>query len=288
MKIYNGGQEFDILVGADPEFFVTKDGAPISAHNLVPGTKDNPFKVEAGAVQVDGMALEFNINPADSEEAFLKNLDTVMDQILKMVPEYKYFESPVADFGADYIEMQPKEAKELGCDPDFNAYTMEPNPRPEVKTPFRTASGHVHIGWTKDVDPYDPGHFSACARLARMLDYTVGVPSLLWDKDSRRRELYGKAGAFRPKPYGMEYRTLSNVWLTPTDKPEAGQPGKFLRKYVYHQTIEAIKLLFDNPGNDKRTINGKTTQQIINSGDWESAFYAVKYTGEILSPASFR
>ena len=28
-----------------------------------------------------------------------------------------------------------------------------------------------------------------------------------------RKQLYGKAGAYRPKPYGFEYRTLSNFWV---------------------------------------------------------------------------
>ena len=45
------------------------------------------------------------------------------------------------------------------------------------------------------------------------MDFYLGLPSLLFDADTRRREMYGKAGCFRPKPYGAEYRTLSNAWL---------------------------------------------------------------------------
>ena len=55
-----------ILVGCDPEVFVAKGGKFISAHGMIPGTKKAPHKVERGAVQVDGMALEFNIDPAAS------------------------------------------------------------------------------------------------------------------------------------------------------------------------------------------------------------------------------
>ena len=50
-----------ILVGCDPEIFVKQAGVFKSAHGLVVGDKKDPQKVNKGAVQVDGMALEFNI-----------------------------------------------------------------------------------------------------------------------------------------------------------------------------------------------------------------------------------
>jgi hypothetical protein len=288
VKIKVGNQELEVLVGADPEFFVGKGGKPLSAFGLVPGDKNTPYKVDKGAVQVDGMALEFNIDPAANEAEFLTNLDGVMTTLLHMVPDYEYIDSPVADFGLEYIAEQPEVAKILGCEPDYNAYTLEANPRPDAKRPFRTASGHVHVGWTKDVDPQDPGHMSACARLARMLDYTLGVPSLIWDEDDRRRELYGQPGAFRPKHYGMEYRVLSNAWLNPVENPGPQQPGKFLRRFVYAQTIKAFQMLADDPANDTKMINGRTAKDIITSGDRKAAFYAIKYGRDIPAPSSFR
>ena len=56
-----------ILVGADPELFLRdkKTGQLVAADiNQIKGTKVTPYKVECGAVQVDGAAGEFNIDPA--------------------------------------------------------------------------------------------------------------------------------------------------------------------------------------------------------------------------------
>lgn len=242
------------LLGADPEVFVKKSNQLLSAFGLIPGTKENPYPVERGAVQVDGMALEFNINPAASCEEFSLNIKTVMAQLKAMVPDYELAIQPVAEFGHDYLATQPEEARELGCDPDYNAYTGLENERPDGDRPFRTAAGHVHIGWTDGANKQDPAHVNACAMVVRQLDYYLGVPSLLLDPDDKRRELYGKPGAYRPKPYGVEYRVLSNFWLKSDECIE----------WVYKQTMLAMAAL--DAGNIAPNV-----REIIDSSDKETA-----------------
>ncbi len=206
--------EIKILVGADPEVFMFKDNAPVSAFDQIKGDKKNPFRVDYGAVQVDGMALEFNIDPASTEEEFVHNITKVMDQLASMVPGYELRPVPVAEFGSEYINSQPPAALELGCDPDFNAWENgRANPRPNGSLDFRTGAGHVHIGWTSGASAYDSDHIDTCVALTKQLDYYLGVPSLIYDTDNKRRLMYGAAGAFRTKPYGVEYRVLSNAWL---------------------------------------------------------------------------
>lgn len=207
-----------ILVGCDPEVFVRQDGVFKSAFGLIQGDKKNPQAVPHGAVQVDGMALEFNIDPAATEEEFVFNVQDVYATMCRMVPGYEVVAVPVADFDAAYLASQPKEALELGCDPDYNAWSKTVNPRPNGERPMRTASGHVHIGWTNGESIDDANHLGRCHMLIQQLDFYLGLPSLMYDKATRRREMYGCAGAFRPKSYGVEYRTLSNAWLVSKER----------------------------------------------------------------------
>lgn len=257
-----------LKVGCDPEVFVQKDGSFHSAYGLIKGDKANPTPVALGAVQVDGMALEFNIDPANNEQEFIHNIGTVLDQLASMVPDYRIMAVPVANFGYEYIKAQPEEAKELGCNPDFNAYTGKENPRPNADLPFRTAAGHVHIGWTQDQDPHSEQHFNMCIAAIKQLDVFLGIPSVIYDQNTQRREMYGKPGAFRPKPYGVEYRVLSNVWVG----------SATLQGWVYRATkaaLEALeqgKALYEEIGDER--INA-----IINSSDVEAAKELCKQFG---------
>lgn len=226
-----------IKLGCDPELFVTKDGKPRSAFGLVPGTKEHPHPVNKGAIQVDGMALEFNIDAADSEEEWVTNIATVMQELRSACPpDYKFLIEPSVKFNGNHLNAQPKEAKEMGCMPDLNAYTMKENPKPNENTTLRTASGHIHIGFTEGADVKDEGHIIRCCTLAKHLDLFLGLRSLEWDKDQTRRQLYGDPGAIRIKPYGLEYRVLSNKWL---EREE-------LVRFVYRQTLACIDDLKTN------------------------------------------
>ena len=214
----------NFTIGCDPEIFLMKkDGSPLSAHGAVEGTKKAPKPVTGGAIQVDGMALEFNTEPvilSDSGfSAFNENINSVLKELKAAVAASEGFKTarfkiaPVQDFGEETMANTPDEAKELGCDPDYCAYTAQPNPRPDGEVTFRTASGHIHVGWGSDIPIEHPDHIKICCDFIKCLDAHVGLFMTIIESDPRRRELYGKAGAFRPKPYGVEYRTPSNEWL---------------------------------------------------------------------------
>jgi hypothetical protein len=250
-------------IGCDPEVFVKKGGTFLSAFGLIKGDKKNPFPVRNGAVQVDGMALEFNINPADTEDEFAFSVQDVLNQMKAMVPSYDVVATPVAKFSLDYLMGQPREALELGCDPDFNAWTSQVNQKPDGNRPMRTASGHIHIGWTNDADIYDGEHRGMGEAAVKQLDFFLGLPSLMYDADTERREMYGKAGCCRFKPYGVEYRTLSNAWLN----------SETLMRWVYRNAISGMNrlvsrdFLFEKYGD---------IQEIINNSDKKEAMKIIR------------
>jgi hypothetical protein len=204
--------------GCDPEGFIknTKTGAFVTAEGLIPGTKLEPHKVKYGAVQVDGMAAEFNIDPVDNFKDFNRNIQAVINQLQKMLPaDHELVWIPAVIFAEEDFNNAPDKAKELGCSPDFNAWTGDVNPPPaDPDNPFlRTASGHLHIGWSDGEDCTDPQHLLNCNDLVKQFDWFLGGWSVKHDPGSTRRRLYGRAGACRYKPYGVEYRVLSNFWV---------------------------------------------------------------------------
>jgi hypothetical protein len=249
----------NFLLGCDPELFVTQQGQLVSAHGLIEGDKENPFPVEHGAVQVDGMALEFNIDPAKTKGEFAANIHAVMDSLQAMVPEYELQATASVHFDKELLDSLPEEATELGCDPDYNAYTEKTNPTPDASTTLRTAAGHVHIGWTEGQIP-EGIHFDACVKLVKELDVTLGLMSVILDKDKERRELYGKAGAFRCKEYGVEYRVLSNFWLT----------NDILIDWVYDQIDSTMKRMSE--GKLYSPEYGEAARKIIDTSDVAGAY----------------
>ncbi len=204
------------VAGADPELMlVSPAGELTSAIPLINGTKKEPLPVNGGAVQRDNVMAEFNVNPSGTLEEFTDNMRQVLGELAKMVSPNRLTVRASGHYPA--AELEHDEARIFGCDPDFNSWTMRMNLFDNTKAmeSLRSAGGHWHVGYkdeTKEMleDPYGK------AEVIKMLDIFQGVPGILLDKDETaplRRSLYGKAGAHRPKPYGVEYRALGNFWV---------------------------------------------------------------------------
>ena len=200
-----------VKLGSDAEvFLMDRTGRPFPACGIIKGTKEKPHILSEdgeNAVQVDNVMLEFNTGVASTPKEWVTKLQRAMDLAYKEIPPTMYPDvSATQRFHPALLESP--EAQTFGCEPDFNAWTMEQNPRPIPEDPtMRTAAAHVHISWN------DPADMMQRCRVIQMADIFVTLPSIWESKDRERRKLYGKAGAFRPKKYGAEHRVMDNYWL---------------------------------------------------------------------------
>ncbi len=209
----------NITIGADPELFIIneKTGKVISSIGLIPGEKGNPYvgedMPEGFGLETDNILAEFNIPPVKNKIDFLNVINYmknyINDFVKKINPDYGIKCS--AYEVVDASQLKSKEAKLFGCDPDFNAYTGQQNPKPEgTKTNGRSAGFHIHIGYPKH-------NVDTSLMLVRYLDAFLGLPSLQYDSNKERRSLYGKAGAFRLQDHGVEYRSMSSALMKDND-----------------------------------------------------------------------
>jgi len=201
-----------IKLGCDPEaFLIDVKGQLKSSIGLIGGSKDMPrplFELGEGyAVQEDNVAIEFNIPPAEGRYEFVRSIRGTLNHLSDMVKSgYGFSIANMSAASFPEEELQSPEAFVFGCEPDFNAWTQDVNPKPTAEDKaLRSCGGHVHIGY--EVGTVDGNE------IVKHCDLHLGVPSVIMDKGDLRKQLYGKAGACRYKPYGVEYRTLSNFWI---------------------------------------------------------------------------
>jgi hypothetical protein len=246
------------MLGADIEFFLKdkKTGEIVSAEGLVQGTKDNPFNFDKSnkffATSLDNVLAEGCIPPIEAgptgNEKFKLYIDKLIAYFNQTIPAHLVVASiPSAILDPKWL--QTEHSKTFGCDPDLCVWTKSINEKPEGVNPqLRSAGGHLHIGYD------DPTNIEVGEAIIKAMDLYVGVPSVLQEPDNERKALYGKAGCFRFKDYGVEYRTVSNYY--------AGDNR--LSDWIYNATTSAIEAV--NKGMDFDQY-GERIIQAINGND---------------------
>lgn len=248
---------FKYTLGCDPEFFVRdlKTRLIVPVCGKMGGTKKEPRQFEGMTegykYQEDNVSFELNIPKTYDANSFYNCVTTVVNMADTLLRKNGL--SLVKDLGSsnrfrkqELLEtplVENDEGKKvpqamlIGCDPDYRAYgpATEDDPFGEgterkvfnidILGTVRHVGGHIHFGYNKDLIP---DHV-----FVRLVDAFVYLPWLDKDKQTSRRPFYGLAGLYRPKPYGIEYRSMSNFWTLDNSvlEPITSRCASLLQKY---------------------------------------------------------
>lgn len=250
-------------IGSDPEMFVKKGGTISSVAGQLGCSKEEKLHLSNTVrLQEDNVLAEFDINPCHGFEEFNQNMVDGINLVRQFLNSRGL---DIAEgvsshvYSSEELKSFDKSAFVFGCTPDFNALTGLRNPSPSAADPgLRTAGGHVHIGFKESIKVDKNNQLTAGV----LCDYYHSLPSLFMDNDTRRKELYGKAGAIRFKEYGIEYRSLSNFWIMKEDT----------RKIIYEQTEKVVKALLEDKIRELHSILPvERLHNIINTNDRRTA-----------------
>jgi hypothetical protein len=204
-----------ITIGADPEFSLSFKGEPVSAHDIVPGTKEKPHQFEHGygSVQSDGTAVEIGISPCPTPYLFGEAIIRTMNSVRQMVDKRLDFNfAPTRSFPAQVWRKLPAEVKEIGCSPDNNIHTGAINLVPRLPARSAFYGGHIHVGFRDPtVKPTISKELIERENLLLVKNMQNEFHHFIYDEATTRSDYYHTC--FRHKPYGFEFRSFSNSWL---------------------------------------------------------------------------
>lgn len=212
-----------VIFGADPELFLTKDGAIIGAEKVIgaEGLEGSALDVSNGysakgqkLVVLDGVQVELNVLPFSCRQSFSNSIQTAMKRLKEHLLTLKDVSASfdaVVDVEQKELDSLSDNAKVLGCAPSNNAYDKGASIGVNAATyTKRSAGGHIHMGLA------NTPMMAHRERSVPILDILLGNTCVMIDRDpgaAERRKVYGRAGEFRLPKHGLEYRTLSNFWL---------------------------------------------------------------------------
>jgi hypothetical protein len=283
-------------LGCDPEFFFKVDGEVIGAEKIIPkeGIKHIHQANLGTAVPdtqskfiIDGVQAELNPRPftcrANLANEIAACFKTLKAELAKQKGKVQVDFSRTIEISKENLDQLSEDSKKFGCAPSKSVYrnagvkidTINPT---EYRT--RSAGGHIHFGHGT-LPALQIALKYEFKKTVAMLDIILGNTCVLIDRaesNVERRKLYGRAGEFRLPAHGLEYRTLSNFWLT-------SYP---LMSLVFGLGRLAVQLVGDNVNSDKffkeftSKVKPKDIRNAINNNDFDLAMANFKAIESIL------
>lgn len=234
-----GSLEGEVFVGLDSEFFFVepKLDVVVPAHMLLPNKFDPKVVVEdrtgaspdstgkGVALHYDGIQGEFSAVESRNPQDVLRRIQVAVHHICELAEGQNLRVSLQGAIPVDIAKFDeyPEDAVEFGCDADYISWldgVENPISCAAEDHAVRYAGTHLHLGVPEEEHDQhlirtllEP---ESRIEIVKTLDFLVGNTAVLLDQapeSTLRRQLYGKAGTFRPTDYGVEYRALSSFMM---------------------------------------------------------------------------
>ena len=168
----------------------------------------------------DGRTIEMGGTPRVCRELLLEQIARGFERTQKILDKYgevkglklKIAPLPMVPTRKEWLAKCGPEAFESGCEPDFSAYNGgKPNKSIDYKRNMNIYSGaHIHLQF-EDEHLRNLTDLNKMCKFVQFCDILAGILAVIFEKNDLsklRRKYYGKAGTFRIKSYGIEYRVL--------------------------------------------------------------------------------
>jgi len=213
-----------ISMGCDPEFFFKVDGETIGAEKILPKNGLSNPNYSNSKFVIDGVQAELNPSPDTCRARLANQISNCFKQLdaelKKQGGNIKADFSRTIEISKENLLALSEDSRKFGCAPSTNAYRSSSGMKIDAVDPTeyrtRAAGGHIHIGHGSSTT-WKKAFTKDTKRTVQIFDLIVGNTCVLIDRDPsniERRKLYGRAGEYRLPNHGLEYRTLSNFWLT--------------------------------------------------------------------------
>lgn len=219
-------QDLPFMLGSDPELviFDKKLDRIIPSNGLVKGTKDKPFRLTHGTVQLDGTATEIGPDAGRTASEFIKNIKSVVQEVRQMLDDiepdrYELRCGQLVRYHPDDVKDICPTSFDVGCSAEYSIshcpvtsqYSLlEIRSSGKISSDAVPIGGHLHLGFCEGVSITDSLHLYDCKTLT---DYFRECTSYLPRLNRQRYSVRPTQNPVRIKTYGVEYRAPSSLWL---------------------------------------------------------------------------
>lgn len=173
-----------ITLGCDPEFFLVDKQ---SNHLL----RANAFFKKWGEIGHDGILAELRPRPALTPQA-------LTDNIYELITQTRQILDLVRNYDTSNIVLHGASSYRTGFEQQLIAGV----------NPYATAGFHLHFGLPNKILGTSPEVMSLMFRVARVLDYFVGIPAVIIEREDDKRRTNNNVGYGKPSDFRLDHRTF--------------------------------------------------------------------------------